>query len=123
MLFNILSPSLQNNVVGSNTLGNSIEGEFRDNVEWSVDVETEFFVKSLGFSFCLFVKVEDLPSLICTIMSVVNLNCLTFDILVADYIKASVLLINVTEVLLSKCENLEPLRVGTPDLHVIGSSR
>jgi hypothetical protein len=122
-LSNILSPSLQNNVVGSNTLGNSIEWEFRDNVEWSVDMETKFFVKSLGFSFCLLVKVEDLPSLICTIMSVVNLNCLTFDILVADYIKTSVLLVNVTEVLLSKCENLEPLRVGTPDLHVIGSSR
>jgi len=122
-LGNILSPSLQNNIVGSNTLSNSVEWKFRDNVEWSVDVESKFFVKSLCFSLCLLVKVKDLPSLVCTIMSVMDLNCLTFDILVSDNIKASISLVNVAEVLLSICENLEPLRVGTPDLHVIGSSR
>jgi hypothetical protein len=46
---------------------------------------------------------------------------LTFFIFAAYYIKAF-LVFNVAEMIVSIFEDLEPSRVGAPDLHVVGSS-
>jgi hypothetical protein len=55
--FSIVSPSLEPHVSISMHLSNSVEWKFRDKIEWSVNVETEFFVQSLCLSLCLLVKI------------------------------------------------------------------
>jgi len=44
---NVLSPSLQGNIVSTDALDNSLHWHSGSNVEWSVDMETEVFVNSL----------------------------------------------------------------------------
>jgi hypothetical protein len=64
-------------------LSNSVEWKFRDEIEWSVDMESEFLIQS----FCLglyLVNIKYLPSLVGTVVSVVNLNSLSFNILSLD---------------------------------------
>jgi hypothetical protein len=65
--------------------------------------------------------VFDFPSLVGVIGSAINLNSLSFNIFAASNIKAF-LVLNVAEVLIRVDEDLEPLRVGAPDLHVVGST-
>jgi hypothetical protein len=71
-------------------------------------MESELFVKSLGLSLCLLVKIEDLPSLVSTIMSVVNLDCLSFNVFVSNNVKASLDLLDVAEMLLLVNKDLPP---------------
>jgi len=85
-------------------------------------VESKFFVESLGLSLCLLVKIENLPSLVGSVGSSIELNSLTLNILRLEYINALVGLLDVAEVLSLIHEDLEPSRVGAPDLHVLGSS-
>jgi hypothetical protein len=75
-------------------------------------VETEFLVKTLGFSLCLFVKIENLPSLVGTVVSSVDLDILSFNIFTLEYIEASVGLLDVTEVFITVDKDLEPSRIG-----------
>jgi hypothetical protein len=48
LLCNIVSPSLEPHVSVTVHLSNSVEWELGDKIEWSVDVESEFFIESLG---------------------------------------------------------------------------
>jgi hypothetical protein len=80
LLSSIVSPSLEDHVGSSKHLSNSVEWKFRDKIEWSVDVETEFFIQSLGLSFGSFVKIDDLPFLVKSISLGMNNNWLTFNI-------------------------------------------
>jgi hypothetical protein len=116
----IVSPSSLPDVVGTVALSNSVEWKLGHKVEWSVDVEPEFFVKSLGFGlYCI--NIDNLPSLVGSIMSLVNNNSLSLDILSSRYVQAFTIL-PIDKVFILILEDLEPLRVGTPDLHVIGLS-
>jgi len=54
-------------------LNHSVGWQSGDNIEWFVDLESEFLVKSLSLSGCL-VSVDDLPSLIGAIGSIGNTN-------------------------------------------------
>lgn len=105
---NIVSPSLKDNVVGTNALSNSVEWKFRDEIEWSVDVETEFFIESFSFSLCLLVKIKDLPSLVSTVVFSVSDDLLSFKILALEDIEASVSFLNVAEMLSLIGKDLEP---------------
>jgi hypothetical protein len=85
-------------------------------------METEVFMKSLILFFFSFVKIDNLPSLVGSIMSVPNDNISSFFIFSSMDIKAFVGLLEVAEVLALVLEDLPPSRVGAPDLHVAGSS-
>jgi hypothetical protein len=89
-------------------LSNSVEWKLRDKVEWSVDVESEFFIQTLSLSLSLLVKIEDLPSLVGSILLVVNTNDLSFLILVSYNFNTSVGLLNVAEVFSLVDKDLEP---------------
>jgi hypothetical protein len=65
--------------------------------------------------------VDDLPSLVGVVCSTEDLNLLTFNIFASSNIKTFFVL-NVAEVLIRISENLEPSRVGAPNLHVVGST-
>jgi hypothetical protein len=67
------------------------------------------------------VNIDNLPSLVSTTMTLVDDNGLAFSVLVSTDIEAS-LVLNVAESFISICEDLEPSRVGAPDLHVLSSS-
>jgi hypothetical protein len=55
----VLSPSLKDHVGSTEHLSNSVEWEFRYKVEWSVDVKTKLFIKSLSLNFISFVNIEN----------------------------------------------------------------
>jgi hypothetical protein len=44
LLSNIVSPSLEDHVGSSEHLSNSVEWKFRNEIEWSIDVETKLFI-------------------------------------------------------------------------------
>jgi hypothetical protein len=73
---NILSPSLEPDIVGTMTLSNSFHWHSRSDVEWSVDVETKLFVESFGSNWFSFIKVDNLPSLIgiLVVVSILRIN-------------------------------------------------
>jgi len=97
LLSDIVSPSLKTKVCGTNALYNSVEWKLRDKVEWSVNVEAEFLVQSLGFNLFLLVKVKDFPSLVSSIVSTMYLNFLTLNIFTLVNIKALVCVLDVAE--------------------------
>jgi hypothetical protein len=77
----VLSPSLQGNIVGTNALDDSLHWQSRSNVEWSVDMETEVVVDSLGSYSISFIKIYYTPLLSSSICVTVNYNCMSFFIL------------------------------------------
>jgi len=81
----ILSPSLQPNIVGSVAFSDSLHWHSRSDVEWSVDVEAEFLVESLCSDFVSLIDVDNLPSLVFStsllVVSVGNSDSLTFFVL------------------------------------------
>jgi hypothetical protein len=108
LLSDVVSPSLEVHCCIAVHLSNSIEWKLRDKIEWSVNVETKFFIKTLGFSLCFLIKIEYLPSLVGTVVSVVDLNFLAFNIFSLVYIKASVCILDVTEMLSLIDKDLPP---------------
>jgi hypothetical protein len=85
-------------------------------------VESEFFIKSLGLNLVSLVKIKNVPLLVSTAVVVVHTNSLTFNIFRSSNIK-DLVVSPIDELVLLILEKLEPSRVGTPDLHVIGSTR
>jgi hypothetical protein len=51
----VLSPSSESDLSITMHLSDSVERKLGYNVEWSVDVESKFFIKSLGFNFISFI--------------------------------------------------------------------
>jgi hypothetical protein len=71
-------------------LSNSLHWHSRSDIEWSIDVESEFLVETLGSNLVSLIKIDDLPSLIGIVVLVVvllfNTNSLTFLILsISDF--------------------------------------
>jgi len=60
----IISPPLKNHVGSTKHFSNSIKWKLRDEVEWSIDMETKFFIESLCFSLGSLVKIENSPFLV-----------------------------------------------------------
>jgi hypothetical protein len=121
LLLLVLSISLQEDIGSTLALSNSVHWESWDNVEWSVDVESEIFWKSLGLRSFSLVNVGDSPFLVSAIMSLVDNDDLSFSILSTWDIKCfSILPIDELAVLI--LEDLPPVGVSAVDLHVLGSS-
>ena len=79
-------------------------------------MEAKFFVESLGLDWLSFVKIDDIPSLVCTIVSVMYLDICHFFIYITLDGKAF-LVLPVDEVLISIIEDLPPFRASSPDVH------
>jgi hypothetical protein len=92
----VLSPSSLGDVVGTNALEHSSEWKLGDDVEWSIDMESEILVETLSLESFLFIMVDNSPSLVNTSVSLVDNNSLSFNILVSRHIK-NLLVINVHE--------------------------
>jgi hypothetical protein len=90
----------------------SLHWKSRSNIEWSIDIESKLFIETLGLSLCLLVKIKNLPSLVSTVMSVMNLDLLSLNIFTLEYIEASVGLLDVAEVFTTVDKDLEPSGVG-----------
>jgi len=84
-------------------------------------MESEVFVKSLNCNLSSLVNINNLPSLVCSLVLVPGNDLSSFFILSSVYIKC-LLVSDIDEVFILIVEDLEPLRVGTPDLHVVGFS-
>jgi hypothetical protein len=83
-------------------------------------MESELLIQSFGLSLCFLVKIENLPSLVGSVVSVVYLNFLALLIFTLVDIKASIGFLDVAEMLSLVDKDLEPSRVGAPDLHIVG---
>jgi hypothetical protein len=89
----------------------SLHWKSGSNIEWSIDIESKFFIETLGLSLCLLVKIKDLPFLSSRIDLGMNYDFLSFNIfLLIDMESLVVLYIDKFVNLI--LENLEPLRVG-----------
>jgi hypothetical protein len=87
--FGVDSPSLQPNIVGTVAFHHSVEWKLGDNIEWSVDMETEVLVDSLNLWALCFVKINNIPLLSSGSIVFENTNCLAFFILSIFDIKDS----------------------------------
>jgi len=85
-------------------------------------VKVELWVQSLGNTSWLFVKINNSPQLIVLTISLLDINCLSFNIFATSNIKSS----SVSEVDKASSfnsEQLPPSSVSAPDLHVFCSAR
>jgi hypothetical protein len=119
--FVVISLSLQPNVVGTMAFNNSIHWKFWDNVEWSIHMETPFFVQALSLLFLSLVKIDNLPLLVLSSVVTPNSYGLSFLIFTSFNIKYFTVL-PVDELAVLILEHLEPSGVSAPDLHVVGST-
>jgi hypothetical protein len=116
------SPSLEPDVVSTVAFNHSTEWKIGLDVEWSVDMETKVFGDTLNLRTLSFVKINNLPFLVSSVVVTENTNCSTFFILTSSNIKHLVV-IPVDELAILILENLPPTRVSAPDLHVLCSTR
>ena len=85
-------------------------------------MESKLLVETLGSSLLSLVNIDNLPSLVSTVVSLVNNDWLTFSIFSTTDVEAFSVL-PVDNMFILVFEDLPPLRVGAPDLHVVGSTR
>lgn len=102
-------------------LEESVSWKLRDHDEWSVDIETEFFVHSLGWDLWCFININDLPSLVETIMLRPGDDILPFKILSLIDIKSFAEVVDNMFTLVF--EQLPPLLGGNSDLNVFFNSK
>jgi len=117
----VLNPSVEHDIVISMSLSNSVHWESGHNIEWSIDMESEFLVKSFLSRSIMFVKIDNFPSLVGTIVSLPENTRLSFNIFRSRNVKCSSIF-DVDEVSISILEDLPPLRVGAPDLSFVALS-
>jgi hypothetical protein len=70
----VVSPSLHGYIVSSNALCHSSKWKFRDEIEWSIDVETEVFAHSFNLRTLGFIKINNLPLLMFLVIVTQNTN-------------------------------------------------
>jgi hypothetical protein len=107
LLSSVHDPLFDPQVVSTLILKNSVGWESRDNIEWSVNLETEVLIKSLGLFSCL-ISVDDSPFLVGIVGSLGNSYSGSFFILGAGNVQASIRLLNITEVFSLISEDLPP---------------
>jgi hypothetical protein len=111
------SPSSEIDPVITVHCNKSLHWHSRSNIEWSVDMETELFIKSLSFKRISFVEIDNIPSLVSFTFVALSIDWLGFFILWVSYSNDSVIL-DVDKLVVIILEYLEPSWVGAPDLHV-----
>jgi hypothetical protein len=116
LILSVLNVFAEFNMSGTVASNDSMRWESWNDVEWSVDMESKVFIESFLWYWLSFVKIDDFPSLVCTIMSRMYLDICHFFIYITFDGKAFLVLI-VDEVLISIIEDLPPLRVSSPDVH------
>jgi hypothetical protein len=117
----ILSPSFEPDVVSTVALSNSLHWKSRSNVEWSVDMESEFSWKSLSLNLLCLVFIDNIPSLVNLTMIAVDNYFGSFFVLSSWDIK-NLVVGPVDELVVLVLEELPPVWIGAPDLHVLGFS-
>ena len=115
------SPSSEVDPVISMLDSNSLHWHSWSDVEWSIDVETELFVHSLGLNCWGLINVYNLPFLVSSTVTLVSNNWLSFSIFSSWYIKNFTVL-DVDELFSSELEDLPPLWVGSLDLHLLATT-
>jgi hypothetical protein len=121
LLLSILCPSLEENCGVTLHLSDSLHWKSGSEVEWSTAVESEVGIKSLGLDSLSLVKIDNSPSLV-GLSVVAPDNCLS-SFFVSSTMNIKYLLVGpVDELLLLVLEELPPIRVSAPDLHVLVSS-
>jgi len=80
-------------------------------------MESEILVETSRLNLISFVLIDNLPSLIGSIVSSVDLNVLSFSIFSTSNIKGFVVL-DIDEVFTIKLEDLPPSTVSVPHLHI-----
>jgi len=103
----VLSPSSQPDIGITVHLCDSVEWQFRDHVEWSVDMETKLFIQPLGLYLGSFIEIDDFPPLILITRVILNTNSLALFIFTVFYIK-NLVVGPVDELIILIFENLEP---------------
>jgi len=91
------------------------------NVEWSIDIESEFFILTLGFNLWSLVNIDNLPFLVSSTMVLVSNNWLSFSVFSSWYIK-NLGVLDVDELFSSVLEDLPPLWVGALNLHLASTT-
>jgi hypothetical protein len=99
----------------------SVRSKSRLNVEWSLDIESEFFIESLRWTLTLVIKIDNLPFLVEAIVFAIDDNWSSFFVFVSRDIEAF-LVLPIDKVLITVGENLPPTRVSAPNLHICSSS-
>jgi len=84
-------------------------------------METKVFAQSFLCNRISFIKINNIPLLSFTTIVAPNTNCLAFFVF-ASFNFNDFAVLPVDELVVLIFEYLEPIRVGTPDLHVICSS-
>ena len=115
------SPSSQVDPMVSVHGYDSLHWHSRSDIEWSVDMEAELLVESLGIKLFSLLSVDNLPSLVLSVMAVPDNNWLSFSIFSSFNIK-DLLVLDVDELFASIQEDLPPLRVGSLDFHLLTTS-
>jgi hypothetical protein len=115
----VLSPSLKDHVGSTKHLSYSVEWKLRYKIEWSIDMESKFFIESLSLNLISFIKIKYSPLLSSGSVIVKYLNWVSFNIFTSSDIKC-LSVGPVDELILFVLEELEPSRVSAPDLHVVG---
>jgi hypothetical protein len=82
-------------------------------------VESVFLVESLGLDLLCLVKIDNIPSLILSVVSVPNYDWSSFLIFASVNVDTFLLFLEVAEVLISVGEELPPVGVSAPDLEVL----
>jgi hypothetical protein len=121
LILSVLDPSVESDVSGTMTLNNSLHWKSGSKVEWSVDMESEIFIHSFLGNLLCFIKIHNLPFLVVSVVLVMNDNWSSFFVLCSINIECFTVL-QVDELFVFILEDLEPSRVGAPDLHVVGLS-
>ena len=113
----VVDSSLNDKISSTDNFNDSVHWQLRDNVEWSVDEEAVVTAQSLDWLAFDFVKIQNLPSLVNSIMSIPHVHSLTFSIFVSGHIK-NLLVVNIGEEAVMVSEELPPSRIGAVHLNM-----
>jgi hypothetical protein len=84
-------------------------------------MEAPFFVESFTLNLSSFIKIDNCPLLVVALVVAIDTNCMSFFVFVTlDFDNLAIL--EVDELFVLVLEDLPPSTVGTPDLHIAGSS-
>ena len=109
LILSVLNPSVEVDPSGSVASHDSLHWHVRSEVEWSVDVETEFFIESLSLILGSFVKIDDIPFLADTISVLSDNNLSGFLVSGSIDSKDSLVSVDIDELAGLELEDLVPL--------------
>jgi len=109
LILSTLLPSVEVDPSSTVALHDSLHWHVGSEVEWSVDVETEFFIESLSLILGSFVKIDDIPFLADTISVLSDNNLSGFLVSGSIDSKDSLVSVDIDELAGLELEDLVPL--------------